>query len=252
MSQRYQLHLSPDLIRFWSVALFWRRGPDEKGSGPGRTRRRCTPFPLGTLSTSMPPLAGQAGVTEAVGLVAEIALLDPRRSPAGDALGHTREMLAKMAGGGLVALGAVGRARRRMPPTRHGPAGGGVAGLARDAEAASVRIFSGVAGRAVEVLGSLCGQWCAGRPQGAARLVEQPRQGRKGAGFGRLRGARRARGHEHAMVHADRPIAAFMLPMARGAFADAGVESRVRFRHELGREGVASEAGRCLDPAIRR
>ncbi len=136
-------------------------------------------------------LPGQAGITEAVGLMAKVALLNARRSLAGDPRGSPQEMLAKMAGRRLVALCAIGRARRGMSPTRHGPVGCGVAGLARDAEAASVRIFSGVAGGAVEALGSLRRQRRAAWPKGGARFVEKPRQCRKRAGFRRTGAAGR-------------------------------------------------------------
>lgn len=148
--------------------------------------------PPGLTTALHSPLPGRAsGVEagEAVGLMAEVALFDPRRPPDGDPLCHAQEVPCGMTWRRLVALCAIGRARRGVLPTRHGPVLGGMAGLAGGAEAAAVWVLRLMAGSAVEAVCLLPGQRGAGRSEGRARVLKQALQRRQGAARGLVRPA---------------------------------------------------------------
>ena len=104
--------------------------------------------------------------------MAEVALFDPCRSPDGNTLCHAQEMFPGMTGRRLVALRAIGRARRGMLPARHGPVLRGMAGLAGSAEAAAMPVLSRMTGGAREAFGLFRGQRSAGWSECGARFAQ--------------------------------------------------------------------------------
>src|SRR6266545_1313326 len=148
--------------------------------------------------------ADAANIVPGIGLMAQVALLDPRMFLSRHYHGNHVEVVHVVAGRRLVALCTFDRVGRRMLETRDLPGGGQVARRTFLAEQVAVRTAIAVAAETIED----------GPVVGAADRLQD------------------------LVVHAGRPDAAFVLDVARRAGSDGGMKGRRLARQRRGVGGV--------------